>query len=115
MIRFMLLASPLLIVATPAIAQQAGTDTAVSAVAPTAPAAAPRKPPKVCRTFAVTGRRIADTVCYTAAQWAELDHTNAEAANKLVNDVTSAQGRSDFRPGANGQLNTLSMFGIGPQ
>ena len=104
MIRFLMLAAPLLILAAPASAQAVGTDTAG------APAAADVKPRKVCRSVQVTGRRIAESKCYTAAQWADLDKTNNEAANKFVSSVTAGGGKS----GVGTTFSTGALIGVGP-
>ncbi len=108
MIRFGIWAAPLLIVAAPAVAQQAGTDTGAAA-----PAAAPAKPRKICRSSQVTGRRIAQTQCYTAAQWADYDRAQQEAATRLIGDVTGFAGRGNLHVGDNGSLSTSTMFGLG--
>lgn len=114
MARFMMWAAPLLLGAAPTFAQPASTDTATAAPAPAAPAAAPAKPKKICRTFKVTGRRIAQTTCYTAAQWADLDKSNEAAAKKLVDDVAATSGRSNLSGSAGGGgLSTGSIFGLG--
>jgi hypothetical protein len=105
--RFLIWAAPLLAVATPAVAQQGAVDGAAAPVA-----AAPAKPKKICRKFAVTGRRISETQCYTAAQWAEYDRTQDAAANKLINDVSSMGARSNFPAGS---TSTSSLFGLAPQ
>jgi hypothetical protein len=110
--RYVIWTAPLLALATPVFAQQMSADT--TATAPTL-AVAPAKPKKVCRKFSVTGRRISETQCYTAAQWAEYDRSHNEAANKLINDVSSAGARSDFNPSSSGGLSTSSLFGLGPQ
>ena len=110
--RYVIWTAPLLAMATPALAQQAITDPAAAALTP---AVAPAKPKKICRKFEVTGRRISQTECYTAAQWAEYDRVHNEAANKLINDVSSAGARSDFNPSSPGGLSTSSLFGLGPQ
>jgi hypothetical protein len=72
------------------------------------------KPRKVCRSYQVTGRRIAQRKCYTAAQWAEYDAVQAEAANKLINDVTRAGAKANLSPDASGGLDTGALFGFGP-
>ena len=110
MTRFLMWTAPLLLVASPSLAREAGAD-AVTAPDPVAAAA---KPKKVCRSSQVTGRRIATTQCYTAAQWAEYDSTNNAAANKLVSDVIGAGGKGNLRIGEHdGSLSTASMFGLG--
>jgi hypothetical protein len=117
MTRFSIWAAPLLVVATPAFAQEAGTDTVTAPVAaqvPAVPAAAPVKPKKVCRTMQITGRRISQSQCYTAAQWAEYDRASNEAAKKLINDVSSGGSRTNISNDSNGALNSSTMFGIGP-
>jgi hypothetical protein len=109
MTRFVIWAAPLLIVAAPAFAQQqAGMDAGAAA-----PAVAPAKPKKVCRTNQVTGRRIAQTQCYTAAEWADYDRMQREAATKLVNDVRGFAGRGDLSSSRDGSLSTSTMFGLG--
>ena len=104
--RFLMWAAPLLAIAAPAFAR---SDTGAAA----APAAAPAKPKTICRSEQVTGRRIAQSRCYTAAQWAELDRVNSEAANKLLSDVVGEAGRSSFGSGSSGGLSTASLFGLG--
>lgn len=115
MIRFLVCAGPLLLVAAPALAQVTTAPTVAdpAAAMAAAPVAAPPKPKKVCRTNQVTGRRIAQTTCYTAAQWAEYDRVQAEAAKNLIDDVSGVGGRSDLRGSASGGLSTASMFGLG--
>ncbi len=105
MARFLTLASLLLVVATPVLAQPANTDAGGAAT----PAPAPAKPKKVCRSFKVTGQRIAKTTCYTAEQWADLDRTNQESANKFVTDVSRNGSRANIQ-----DANTSSIFGLGP-
>lgn len=99
-------AAALLVIAAPALAQAPDP---MSNEAPAAPA----KPKKVCRTFQVTGRRIASTQCYTAAQWAELDRTRQASANKLVSDVIGQAASAHFPGGDSGGLDTRSVFGLG--
>lgn len=115
MTRFLMCAATLLIVSAPALAQQAGAPAVAdpAAAIAAAPVAAPAKPKKICRTNQVTGRRIAQTTCYTAAQWAEYDRVQAEAAKNLINDVSGVGGRSDLRGSSGGGLSTASMFGLG--
>ncbi|WP_404710898.1 hypothetical protein [Sphingomonas sp. MMS24-J13] len=115
MTRFLICAAPWLLVAAPALAQDASAPTIASPAAAiaAAPVAAPAKPKKICRTNQVTGRRIAQTTCYTAAQWAEYDRVQAEAAKRLVNDVSGVGGRSDLGSSSSGGLSTASMFGLG--
>lgn len=101
MIRFSICAVTLLTVATPAFAQQANSDANPVSVTTLA------KPGKVCRSMPVTGRRITETKCYTAAQWAEYDRVNKEAADKMVNDVTA-------RGNLGGDFTPATMFGFAP-
>lgn len=96
-------ATPFLIVAAPVLAQPVSPEPGAD------PAAAPAKPKKVCRTFKVTGQRIAKTTCYTAEQWADLDQANEAAAKKFVTDV-SRNGSKASLQGAN----TGPLFGLGP-
>jgi hypothetical protein len=110
MTRFLICLAPLLVIASPAFAQQASTDT----VATPAPAAVPAKPKKICRTQQITGRRISQTQCYTAAQWAEYDRMNNEDAKQFVNTVSGLAGRSTLQSSADGGLSTSSVFGLGP-
>ena len=111
MIRLVILAAPLLFVAAPAAAQDAGEAAAV-APAPAAPAVKDRK---VCRSSTVTGRRIAQRRCYLASQWAEYDRVQAEAAKKLVNDVQGASAKGNLSGGGSGGLSTGALFGLGGQ
>ncbi len=113
--RFLTWAAPLLIVAAPALAQEAGKDapaaTAATAATTTA-TAAPAKPKKVCRTYQITGRRIAQTLCYTAEQWADIDRSRLDAANKLLRDVNGAAATAHFG-GGGGSVDTSTLFGLG--
>jgi poly(3-hydroxybutyrate) depolymerase len=115
MIRFLICAAVSLIASAPVLAQQASAPAVAdpAAAIAAAPVAAPIKPKKICRTNQVTGRRIAQTTCYTAAQWAEYDRVQAEAAKNLIDDVSSVSGRSDLRGSSSGGLSTASMFGLG--
>jgi hypothetical protein len=111
MARFLIwAAAPLLIVASPALAQET---VPAPATAPDAAAPAPAKPKKVCRTFQITGRRIAQTQCYTAAQWADIDRTRQDAANRFVRDVNGAAASAHFPGGSNGAVDTSTLFGLG--
>ena len=115
MARFLIWTAPLLIAAAPAVAQQASTDIKVADTKVASAEAAPAKPKKVCRTFEVTGRRIAQTECHTAAQWAEYDRVNGETANQFLVGVThTGANKSDFYSGGNGAINTMSLFGLAP-
>jgi hypothetical protein len=107
MIRFLHWTAPLLIVATPAFAQSASTETAAAS------ADAPVKSKKVCRKFAVTGQRIAKSVCYTAEQWADLDRSREEAAKGYINGVQTAGARGNLSGGGTGGLSTAPIFGLG--
>jgi primosomal protein N' len=106
----LILAAPLLVFAAPASAQQGGEAADSTAAPAPAPAA---KEKKVCRTSQVTGRRISKRQCYTAAQWAEYDQTQAAAANKLINDVQGAGAKASLGSGSNGSLSTGALFGLG--
>ena len=107
--KYLMWAAPLLLFATPAFAQEPG-----AAAMPIVSAVAPAKPKKICRKREITGRRIAQTDCYTAAQWAEYDRASNEAAKKLINDVSSGGSRTNISNDSNGALNSSTMFGIGP-
>jgi hypothetical protein len=107
MIRFLRWTAPLLIVATPAFAQSASTDTL------TASADAGGKSKKICRKFAVTGQRIAKSVCNTAAQWAELDGKNEQNAKDFVNGVQTSGARANLSGGGTSGLSTAPLFGLG--
>jgi aconitase B len=75
-------AAPLLMIAAaPAYAQD-------TTEAPTV-----KKPRKICRTEQVTGRRIGDSVCHTADEWATIDAVNKENARKFINNTLAASGR----------------------
>jgi hypothetical protein len=111
MARFLIWAAPLFAVAAPAMAQQASTDTVAAA---SASAAAPAKPKKICRTQQITGRRIAQSQCYTATQWADYDRAQAEAAKQFVNDVTGHAGKYDGGSDSSGGLSTAGIFGLAP-
>jgi hypothetical protein len=107
MIRFLRWTAPLLIIATPAFAQTASTDTL------TASADAGAKPKKICRKFAVTGQRIARSVCNTADQWAELDGRNEKSAKDFVGAVQTNAANANISSGGAGGLSTGSLFGLG--
>jgi len=107
MARLLMWAAPLLTVAAPAFAQDAYLSASAPAVA------SPAKPKTVCRTEQVTGRRIAQSQCYTAAQWAELDRVRSKAAGKLVSDVIGASASAHFPGGGDGSVDTRSLFGLG--
>jgi hypothetical protein len=95
--RFLIWTAPLLAVIAPVSAQTPSADAA----------AAPAKPDKICRTFPVTGQRLTQSKCYTAAQWEAYDRASNEAAKKLISEVTKA--------GPGGGLTTSSIFGFGQQ
>jgi hypothetical protein len=111
MLRFLMFTVPLLVVAAPALAQEAAADTTAAPAAPVV--AAPVKPKKVCRTSQVTGSRIAETQCYTAAQWADIDRTRQASANKLISDVVGSAGSAHFPGSDSGGADTRSLFGLG--
>lgn len=108
--KYLIWAAALLLVAPPAFAQQPG-----AAAMPIAPVAAPAKPKKICRKREITGRRISQTDCYTAAQWAEYDRTQEAAAAKLVGDVSGFGARSTLSSSSDGSLSSGSVFGLGPR
>jgi len=112
MTRFLYLAAPLLIVSAPAFAQEASTGAVAASSASSGPVTA--KPKKVCRKFAVTGKRIAKSTCYTADQWAELDRRNEQNAKVFIDGLAGTAGKANLGSGGDGSMSTNSIFGLGP-
>jgi len=105
--RLLIWAVPLLIGAAPALAEETKPAEAAKTTA------APAQPRKVCRTEQITGRRISQTRCYTAAQWAELDRTGNEKASRLIMDVIGGAATARFPGSDSGATDTRSLFGLG--
>jgi hypothetical protein len=88
--RLLILSAPLFLFALPVSAQ----DASAGAKASTSDLPASAKPKKVCRTIAVTGQRIASSICHTKDEWAEIDAANEEAAKKYADDISHNGSRN---------------------
>jgi len=97
--RVAILSVPMLLIAVPALALQSTSSTA------DLPAAA--KPKKICRSFAVTGQRIARTTCHTKEEWADIDQANQEAAKNFTTSVGNNATRGSSGGGGLGGVNAI--------
>ena len=102
----------LVMLAVPAFAQETSANAAPAATNSDITV----KLKKVCRTTAVTGRRIPETSCRTAEQWAAADKANEDAARNSIENLLRQSNYAG--PGANpngGSSNGIMGMGTQPQ
>ena len=95
--------SALLLLATPAFALQTTPAPQIDNLGTPATS----KPRKVCRTFAVTGQRIAKTICHSKDEWAEIDKANEEAAKNFTTSVGNNATRGSAGGGGLGGVSAI--------